>query len=49
MTMVEMIISVAIGVIIGFLGMAGIDYMFHREPSMKSWDEIYQDAREGKE
>jgi hypothetical protein len=49
MNTIEMIISLIVGIIIAFLGMAGIDRMLHKEPRDQSWDEIYQDAREGKE
>jgi len=42
---IEIIVSLGIGIFIALLGMAGIDYMFH-VPREKSWDEIYKDARE---
>lgn len=43
--MFKIVFSVIIGILIGWLGMAGIDYMFHGEKREQSWDEIYKDAR----
>jgi hypothetical protein len=42
---IEISAAVIISIFIALLGMAGIDYMFH-SPREKSWDEIYEDARE---
>lgn len=56
MNMVEMIIALIVGVCIAFFGMAGIDYMFHKNDMVgdidgnmigdKSLDEIYEEERQ---